>query len=131
MGVYMEDGDKVKNKGHKNVEKHKWKKGQSGNPKGRPKGARHLKTILQEYLDKDIDCTDPYLGKKTKKPTGEVLIVKLIKKAIAQEDLGAMREIMDRIDGKPIATTVNVDAEGSYERWLADMGVIPDDGDEV
>lgn len=32
-------------------EEHRWKPGQSGNPKGKPKGAKHLSTWIQELLN--------------------------------------------------------------------------------
>ena len=41
-----------------NIEKHKWKKGQSGNPKGRPKTIPDLYTALAEVVgDKKDDKT--------------------------------------------------------------------------
>lgn len=35
------------------LEKGKWKPGQSGNPKGKPKGTKHLSTYIQEALTDD------------------------------------------------------------------------------
>jgi len=34
----------------KNLDKGKWKPGESGNPKGKPKGSKHLSTYIQEAL---------------------------------------------------------------------------------
>lgn len=34
-----------------NLEKGKWKPGQSGNPKGKPKGTKHISTWIQEMLN--------------------------------------------------------------------------------
>ena len=39
----------------KNIEGHKWAKGQSGNPKGRPKEAKNATTILREMFVKIIE----------------------------------------------------------------------------
>jgi len=30
-----------------------WKQGQSGNPSGKPKGAKHLSTLIQELMEDD------------------------------------------------------------------------------
>lgn len=39
----------------KNIEKHKFKKGQSGNPKGRPKEIPELKVLLAEVMSDEKD----------------------------------------------------------------------------
>lgn len=62
------------------LEKGKWKPGQSGNPAGKPKGAKHLSTHIQEMLN------DPDFELKMK--TGEILkgrpIEAIMKTAIAK-----------------------------------------------
>jgi hypothetical protein len=63
-----------------------WKKGQSGNPRGRRNAA---KDILNQLLDAENDD-------RTKK---EQLLSKLIDMGM-NGDLGAIREILDRIEGK-------------------------------
>lgn len=43
------------NVGHGKTPKHtRWKKGQSGNPKGRPKGSRNMSTIMKEVLERPV-----------------------------------------------------------------------------
>jgi hypothetical protein len=81
-----------------------FKKGQSGNPNGRPK--KTMTNILNELLNsnkieielvingetKDIDIT-------TKQGINTAIAAKLIEKAL-QGDLGAIKEINDRTEGK-------------------------------
>ncbi|TAK47212.1 MAG: hypothetical protein EPO23_12265 [Xanthobacteraceae bacterium] len=48
-------GTGQRNVGYKNPQRHtQFKKGQSGNPKGRPKGAKSLKTAIQKELHSKI-----------------------------------------------------------------------------
>ena len=42
-----------------------FKKGQSGNPKGRPKGSKSLKTLLEEALSSPITITEGGVPRKT------------------------------------------------------------------
>ena len=69
-----------------------WKKGESGNPKGKPKGTRNRSTIIREWLE----------AKATDGEDGEVsdqLVRALIKKA-AEGDVAAFRELFDSGYGK-------------------------------
>jgi hypothetical protein len=70
----------------------RFKPGQSGNPGGRKRGSRNLRTILEEVLLDEIEMTEN--GRKRTVP----LVVALIKRA-AQEGLrGDMRAIKDLLD---------------------------------
>ena len=75
----------------------KFEKGKSGNPKGRPKGARSLSTILREMLEEPIEIVVD--GKKERREFREVIIRKLLKKA-NDGDMRAIQEIFDRVEGK-------------------------------
>ncbi len=81
-----------------NVEPHKWKKGQSGNPAGRKPG-KNLRTVLKEMLEEEIDVTIEGQPGKVKKVFSEVILRRLIKAANDGEGW-AIREIFDRVDGK-------------------------------
>lgn len=72
--------------------------GTSGNPSGRKKGSLNLTTILRRMLEEEVEVTDG--GKKVKKPLSDVLVQKLIKKAVKDDNLKAISEIFDRVDGK-------------------------------
>lgn len=80
--------------------KTQWKSGQSGNPLGRPKGSRNLTTNLKEFLDLEIITADPITGDKVTCPVRSLVNAQLIKSAI-NGDVKAIREIFDRIEGKP------------------------------
>lgn len=46
--------------GYRNPPKHtRWKRGQSGNPRGRPKGSKNTKTLLREVLDANVTVNAP------------------------------------------------------------------------
>jgi len=85
---------------------HQYKKGQSGNPKGRPK-LPDLKKILAESLN------EKRIGKDGKKHRAiDVVINTLIVKA-AKGDVRAIELLLDRGYGKPNqalqVTNVNID----------------------
>lgn len=79
-----------------------FKPGQSGNPKGRAKGSLNLSTILRRMLEEELEVVED--GARVKKPVKDILVRKLIRKAIKGEDLKAISEIFDRVDGKPKQT---------------------------
>jgi len=72
-----------------NIVKHKFKKGQSGNPKGRPK-LPDIKDVLAQYLADEKDGVNAL----------EAMILRLRQMAVGG-DLKAMEMLMDRANGKP------------------------------
>lgn len=71
--------------------------GKSGNPSGPGKGFKHLSTVLRDMLSEDLPVIED--GKKVKKKLSDIIIRKLIIKAMAG-DIKAIREILDRTEGK-------------------------------
>lgn len=87
----MAEGDdkQVKNKG----QPHRWKKGESGNPNGRPKKPLSLTSLLKDALDKVPE------GEEHGRTNADLAIQALLKEA-HNGNLTAIREILDRCDGK-------------------------------
>lgn len=59
---------------------HKFKKGQSGNPRGRPKGSQNLGTIMMKAALMPVEVVSG--GKKKKYTTIEAITMKLREKAL-------------------------------------------------
>ncbi len=89
------------------MEETRFKPGQSGNPKGRPKGTGgpYMTRILKELLEQDIDIKN--IGdlkrffdiKGTKMTNKHAIMFRLLKKA-HDGDSKAIEVLLDRIDGK-------------------------------
>lgn len=89
-----------------------FKKGQSGNPKGRPKTREDLKKIklmtadeasrlIQKIVDMDADkLADMMADPKT--PALEIMVAKVVLKAIQEGDTSRINFIFDRTVGKVI-----------------------------
>jgi hypothetical protein len=92
-------------------------KGKSGNPKGRPKGLKNLKTYLDEELAEMITVREG--AKLTKMTKGRALIKSLIARGL-KGDARAAREIivMDR------SLDVSENQEGSAELNADDIEVM-------
>jgi hypothetical protein len=85
-----------------NITKHQFKKGQSGNPNGRPKGSLNSKTILQRFLDLKTEATNPITNELENLTVAEQIHLVQIANAIAG-DLYSYKEIIDRLEGKTVA----------------------------
>lgn len=73
----------------------RFKPGQSGNPKGRPKGTKHFSTVVDEFIKKE--------KQRTGKTTSEVW-EELIGKQFSEANKGNFqffKDLMDRYYGKP------------------------------
>ena len=81
------------------IKKHQFKKGQSGNPNGRPIGALGSKTILQKYLSITTEAVNPITNESESLTIAEQMHLKQIAKAI-EGDLYSYKEINDRLEGK-------------------------------
>lgn len=84
-------------------EKTKFKKGQSGNPKGRPKGTRNRSTVAKEWLEVAEKFKNPITGKAEHLEQQDIITLALIKKA-RSGDVSAYRELMDSAYGKALAS---------------------------
>ena len=99
--------DKAEKKHRREDNLKPFKKGQTGNPKGRKKGSLSLVSLLKEELEKFIKTA----GKKEKVTYAKALIRKVLKKAIVDEDIQMMKDILNRVDGMP-KQSVEVENEG-------------------
>lgn len=77
-----------------------WKKGQSGNLNGRPKGTLNSATRLKRFLELYQEKTNPVTGEKELFTVAEQMDMALIAKAL-KGDIRAYQEIFDRFEGKP------------------------------
>lgn len=109
--------------------KHRWQKGQSGNPSGRPKNMVNLTAILNEALQDDhieTKTTGKGKNKKTKqiKTNYAVLIImRMLDMAVAQGNDKMINAIFDRIEGKPVQS---VNLGGQAGNPIALMEVDPE-----
>jgi hypothetical protein len=87
-----------------------FQKGQSGNPKGRPKV--NLTSILREHLQKEVPDDE------AKRTYGEAIVDEAVKKAAAG-DLKAIEMLWSRLEGKPEQTIELTSGNYLREHWLA------------
>lgn len=79
----------------------KFERGTSGNPTGRPKGVQNSATRLIRWLELEVDTKNPDTGEMERSTLLEKMDAEIIKKALTG-DIAAYREILDRVEGKPL-----------------------------
>jgi len=72
-----------------------FQKGQSGNPKGRPKGSKNLATVLSEALDEKVSVTED--GRRRRITKRELVVAQLVNKS-AKADLRAIKQLTDIVE---------------------------------
>lgn len=75
----------------------RWKPGQSGNPKGRPKGIKYLSEMLREQLDQVPDTID---GEPNIKTWRDLICDSILRAAVKGNQPAITKELLDRIEGK-------------------------------
>ncbi len=83
----------------------RFKKGKSGNPRGRPKGSRDIGNVLLDVTRQKIPVTEN--GKTRRMPALEVMLRRLTNEAV-QNDQGAQKLIFTLMEryGDPTETTI-------------------------
>lgn len=89
----------------------RFKPGESGNPNGRPKGVKNVTTILREMLEKiaPTDVADAKFVKEFCKglksvTNADAIAARILKAALVDGESWAIKELIDRTEGKAIAT---------------------------
>ena len=89
------DGDKEYSVGYGRPPRNtQFKKGQSGNPKGRPSGSKNLSTLLDQALSAEVLATEN--GKRLKVTKREAMITQLVNKG-ASGDPRAIKLLLDEM----------------------------------
>ena len=94
-----------------NVEPYKWKKGQSGNPKGQPRKLPELKVLLANVLGDEKDG----------KSAAEAILMALRAKA-TKGDVRAAELLLDRAYGK---AAMNIEIEGNVNTVIMPKPIQP------
>jgi hypothetical protein len=98
-----------------------WQPGQSGNPKGRPKGAKSLKTRLLELMDIQINYTD-LDGNPAQMKVEDALGVALVAKALTTGDIKAIEMIKNELEANaPKDSEISTLQKSIVERAMARM----------
>jgi hypothetical protein len=79
----------------------RWKKGESGNPKGRPKGAKSRATIARYWMEVEQSAKNPITGTNEKMSQEDLMTLALVKKA-REGDVNAYKALMDSCYGAPV-----------------------------
>jgi hypothetical protein len=78
-----------------------FKKGESGNPNGRPKGAKNRSTIAKYWLEVNQKLKNPLTGENETMSQEDLMTLALIKKA-RDGDVSAYKALMDSGYGAPL-----------------------------
>lgn len=98
----------------------RFKPGQSGNPKGRPRGSRNTSTIVCEVLDRKIIVKSA--GRQTKMDIREAMITRAVEAGL-QGNLKAMEFVLKHDERTKPANLVQADGDGP-DAALDDAAVI-------
>jgi len=85
--------------GNHNENLKSFKKGESGNPSGHPKGVKNRSTILKKWIEVAAECINPETKKKLPGTVEDKIALSLITKALSG-DVQAIKEINDTLYGK-------------------------------
>ena len=96
----------------------RFKKGQSGNPRGRPRASKNLSTLLTEVLNERVTVAENDGRRKITKR--EAIIIQLVNRS-AQADLQAIKILLDMLRQIEIRTEADT-ADSPF--GLADEKVI-------
>ena len=79
----------------------RYKKGQSGNPKGRPKGSKNRSSVAKKWLSVEQNQKNPLTNKDEDMSQEDLITLALIKKA-RKGDVQAYQKLLDSAYGAPV-----------------------------
>ena len=101
-----------------------FEKGESGNPNGRPKGAKNRSTIARYWLEVNQDLKNPLTGDTETMSQEDLMTLALIKKA-REGDVNAYKALMDSGYGAPVQqieqTNTDIDLSGMSTDELKEL----------
>ena len=97
-----------------------FKKGESGNPAGRPKGSKNRSTIARQWLEVNQSLKNPLTGEQETMSQEDLMTLALIKKA-REGDVSAYKALMDSGYGQPLQ---------QIEQTILEQPLFPDVKDE-
>lgn len=83
-----------------NIKPFEFKKGQSGNPNGRPKGVKNRSTIARKWLEVVENYTNPISGEVEQLTQEDIITLAQLRKA-RKGDSAGYRNMMDSAYGSP------------------------------
>ena len=92
--------------------KNRWKKGQSGNPKGRPKRSKNLTTLIDQELERRIEIKEA--GMRQNLTKREAIVRRLVNGALAGNTRSIeflARHLFDQDTPDPFAPNSHDEAE--------------------
>jgi hypothetical protein len=105
-----------------NIKSHEYKKGESGNPKGRPKGSKNRSTIAKKWLQVMQKKKNVLTGELENLSFEDLMTLAQIQKAIEDKDVQSYKALMDSAFGGVIQQNdMNLNIEkGNLPEWLND-----------
>jgi hypothetical protein len=83
------------------IQKHEFKKGESGNKNGRPKGSRNRSTIVKELLEFASSQKNVLTGEQQTLTQEQAITLAMLLKA-GKGDVNAYKALMDSCYGAPV-----------------------------
>jgi Family of unknown function (DUF5681) len=107
-----------------------WKKGQSGNPKGRPPNTTSLTALRRQEMNNLCPLINPKTQQPYNKTWSELIVMATMSLAI-QGNATALREVWERFDGRvlhaalgPIEGSMAHPAEDPVEKLIAKLAEV-------
>lgn len=129
--------DNSKEMAAEDIKQHEFTKGKSGNPNGRPKGAKNVSTVLKEMLEKvapeviaDTKFVKEFCKGKKRVTSADATAARLMYEALVKGEPWAVKELMDRTEGKASQPLEHSGPDGGpiQQRVIVEF-VGADDGD--